>query len=125
MSSFCRPAGDWLFRNYQLGTTDDCGRNAGAVVFLLKINLSWNSLDIMELRLDDMLVVVNSLLDEGTAASTVIAYADVLTVTRLGNRARHRRSILWKGDSDIRVRVGLVVMAGVLVKVDLNAGISV
>lgn len=79
-------------------------------------------------RLDDVLVVVNSLLDDRTARRGFdgsLGYADVLTVTRLGSSTVPTLDIVDRRQGDGRARLGPVVMVVVSVSVDLNAGIRV
>lgn len=79
-------------------------------------------------RFDDVLVVVNSLLDDGTAQRGFdggLGYADVLTVTRLGSSTVPTLDIVDGRQGDGRSRLGPVVMVVVSVSVDLNAGIRV
>lgn len=79
-------------------------------------------------RLDDMLLVVNSLLDDGTVRRRVdggLGYADVLTVTRLGSSTVTTLDVVDGRQGDGRARLGPVVMVVVSVSVDLNAGIRV
>lgn len=81
--------------------------------------------------LDDMLVVADSLLDDGTVQRGVdsgLGYADVLTVTRLGSSTVPTLDVVDGRQGDGRARLGLVVMVVMVVvsvSVDLNAGIRV
>lgn len=79
--------------------------------------------------LDDVLVVVNSLLDDGTARGGVdggLRYADVLTVTRLGASTVPTLDIVDGRVRDGRARFGPVVVVVVVpLSVDLDAGIRV
>lgn len=77
--------------------------------------------------LDDVLVVANSLLDDGTAQMGVdggLGHADVLAVTRLGASTVPTLDIVDGRVRDGRARFGPVVVV-VAVSVDLNACIRV
>lgn len=85
-------------------------------------------------RLDDMLVVANSLLDDGAARRCVdggLSYVDVLTVTRLGSSTVTTLDVVDGRKGNGRARLGpvvmvmMVVMVVVSVSVDLNAGIRI
>lgn len=78
--------------------------------------------------LDDVLVVANSLLDDGAAMRGLdggLGHADVLAVTRLGTSTVPTLDVVNGGEGDGRARFGPVVMVVVAVGVDLNAGIRI
>ena len=78
--------------------------------------------------LDDMLVVVNSLLDDGAVKRGLdsgLGHTDVLTVTRLGSSTVTTLNIVDGRDGDGWARLGPVVMVVVSVSIDLDAGIRV
>ena len=81
-----------------------------------------------------MLVVTNSLLDDGAATRGVdggLGYADVLTVTRLGTSTVPTLDVVDGREGDGGAKLGPVVMVVMIVvivvpvSVDLNAGIRV
>lgn len=78
--------------------------------------------------LDDVLVVVNSLLDDGAVKrgfDSGLGHTDVLTVTRLGSSTVTTLNVVDGRDGNGRARLGPVVMVVVSVSIDLNAGIRV
>lgn len=73
-----------------------------------------------------MLVVANSLLDDGTVQRGVdggLGYANVLAVTRLGASTVSTLDVVDGRVGDGRARLRTMVMVVVPVGIDLNAGV--
>lgn len=76
--------------------------------------------------LDDVLVVANGLLDDGTGPRVFddgLGYADVLAVTRLGASTVSTLDVVDGRVRNGRARLRPVVMVVVPVSIDLNAGV--